>query len=65
MNVDMTSSTKGKFFSRGMRAFETGLPCVPMMDPEVMEMLKELDSPIVSSLKMWYEGWNVKNLGVM
>ena len=65
MNVDMASSMKGKFFSRGMRACEEGIPCAPMMDPEVMKMLKELDSPIVSSLKMWHEGWNVKNLGVM
>ena len=63
--MDKLTSLKGKFFSRGMRAYEEGIPCAPMMDPEVMKMLKELDSPIVPSLKMWQEGWAVKNLGVM
>ena len=55
--MDKLSSMKSKFFFRGVRAYDEGIPCAPMMDPEVMKMLEELDSPIVLSLKMWFEGW--------
>jgi hypothetical protein len=51
-----------EFFKRGMKAFDEGLPCAPMMDPEVMEMLDKLDTPIVESLEEWYNGWTMKNL---
>lgn len=54
-----------KFFKRGMTAREEGIMCAPMMDPEVMKMLKEFDAPIVPAMKEWQLGWTLENLNGM
>lgn len=53
-----------KFFLRGAKAREMGIECVPMMDPEVMPMLKETDAPVVPALKEWLKGWHRQNLEI-
>lgn len=50
------------FYTRGQEAFDEGLPCAPMLDPELTPMLKDFDGPVSEALVMWHEGWTVKNL---
>jgi hypothetical protein len=58
------NETTFKFFKRGIEAREMGIACAPMLDPEVMPMLKETDAPVVAALSEWLKGWHTRNLVV-